>query len=113
MVVAIVGILATIVLLNIGGFMGTGEVEAANTEYHSLRTAISKIIMEAGGGDVTAASGLIDGSSITVGGTAYALNDYVTGSIKGTYSIDAASVFTGTSYPGDIEWDDTKWVKAE
>jgi type IV pilus assembly protein PilA len=112
-VIAILGVLTAVAIPNIGRFMGRGEVEAANTEYHNLQTAVMAIIADASRSDVTAASGITQGSSITVGGTAYALSDYVTGTIKGTYSIDASGVLTGTDYPGNVEWDDTnhRWKK--
>ena len=39
-VIAILGIIAAVVALNIGGFMGQGKEEAANTEAHQVQTAI-------------------------------------------------------------------------
>ena len=39
-VVAILGVIAAVVALNIGSFMGTGTEEAANTEAHQVQTAI-------------------------------------------------------------------------
>jgi len=39
-VVAILGVVAAIVILNVGGFIGTGTEEAANTEAHQVQTAI-------------------------------------------------------------------------
>jgi len=38
-VIAILGVIAAIVLLNVGGFMGEGAVESANTEAHQVQTA--------------------------------------------------------------------------
>ena len=39
-VVAILGVIAAVVALNIGSFMGTGTEEAANTEAHQVQTAV-------------------------------------------------------------------------
>ena len=39
-VIAILGIIAAVVALNIGGFMGQGKQEAANTEAHQVQTAV-------------------------------------------------------------------------
>jgi len=39
-VIAILGIIAAVVVLNIGGFMGRGKEESANTEAHQVQTAI-------------------------------------------------------------------------
>jgi type IV pilus assembly protein PilA len=112
-VIAILGVLAAVVVMNIGGFLGKGEVEAANAELHSMQTAVMAIMADAGRSDITAATGITQGSSITVGGTAYPLSTYLAGTIKGTYSVDGNGLITGTSYPGNVEWDATKnvWKK--
>ena len=47
-VVALLGIIVAIVLLNITGFMGSGAVESANTEAHQVQTAVIAY-MEANG----------------------------------------------------------------
>ena len=109
-VIAILGVLTAVAVPNVGRFMGRGEVESANTEYSTLQTSVMAIIADAGRSDVAAATGITNGSSITVGGTAYALSDYVTGTIKGTYSISDQGVITGTDYPGNVYWDGTNHV---
>lgn len=117
-VVAILGVLAAVIVPNVGKWMGRGEVEAANTEYHTLQTSVMAVIADAGRSDV--AEGTISSTNfvITVGGTdgtEYDLSDYVTGTIKGTYSIDTDGVLTGTIYPGSVEWDDTnsRWKASQ
>jgi len=39
-VIAILGIIAAVVVLNIGSFLGSGAEEAANTEAHQVQTAV-------------------------------------------------------------------------
>jgi len=39
-VVAILGVLAAVVIPNVGKFMGTGTEQAANTEAHNVQTAV-------------------------------------------------------------------------
>ena len=39
-VVAILGVLAAVIVPNVGKFMGTGTVQAANTEAHNVQTAV-------------------------------------------------------------------------
>jgi len=109
-VICILAVLSTIATYSAGRFMGRGEVEAANTEYHNLQNAVMTIMADAGTSEVKKAQNITDGSSITVGGKDYALSDYVTGTIKGTYSIDANGVLKGKRYPGNVEWDDTNHV---
>ena len=50
-VIAILGIIAAVVVLNIGGFMGQGKEEAANTEAHQVQTAVVAYMV--GGGNTT------------------------------------------------------------
>ena len=45
-VVAILGVLAAVIVPNIGRFIGTGAVEAANTEAHNVQTAVTGYISE-------------------------------------------------------------------
>ena len=104
-VVAILSLLTAIAVPNIARFLGSGEVEAANVELTSLQKVVVAIVVDANESDITTATGITQGSSITVGTTAYALSDYLTGVIKGIYSIGANGVLTGTNYPGNVEWD--------
>ncbi len=39
-VIAILGIIAAVVVLNIGSFLGSGAEESANTEAHQVQTAV-------------------------------------------------------------------------
>jgi len=39
-VVAILGVLAAIIIPNVGKFIGTGTIQAANTEAHDVQTAV-------------------------------------------------------------------------
>jgi len=45
-VIAILGIIAAVVALNIGGFMGRGKEEAANIEAHQVQTGIIAHMVE-------------------------------------------------------------------
>ncbi|MFC2058872.1 type II secretion system protein [Chloroflexota bacterium] len=51
-VVAILGILAAVVIPNVGRFFGSGEEEAQNTEYSSIQTAISNMMVDNGLTDI-------------------------------------------------------------
>jgi type IV pilus assembly protein PilA len=45
-VIAILGIIAAVVVLNIGGFLGRGKEESANIEAHQVQTAIIAYMVE-------------------------------------------------------------------
>ena len=45
-VVAILGVIAAVVVLNVGGFLGRGTEESANTEAHQVQTAVIAYMTE-------------------------------------------------------------------
>jgi len=46
-VVAILGVLAAIIIPNVGHFIGKGEEEARQTEHHNLQTAVLALMTDA------------------------------------------------------------------
>ena len=45
-VVAILGVLAAVIVPNVGRFLGRGEEEARRTEYHNMSTAITAMMVD-------------------------------------------------------------------
>jgi len=89
-VVAILGILAAIIIPNVGRFMQTGRLNAANTEWCNVQTANQGYCAEHEGSFCTTASGL---------------TDYMSGTLQASYTIDAtngtcssASGWTGLNF---------------
>ena len=111
-VVAILGILAAVVIPNVMGMMGTGRVEAANTEGHDVTIAILAGMVDnnvyefdaigtvgpnaAGTDNVDTLSGDFD------------VADYLTGILQATYDIDTEGHITGAD-PTDTTAADSKW----
>jgi prepilin-type N-terminal cleavage/methylation domain-containing protein len=86
-VVGILGILAGVVTLNLGSFIGTGQAQAASTELHNVQTAVTAY--------QAANSGAVPGSMA-------ALDPYLVGGsarCHGTYTIGADGLVTQTAYP--------------
>ncbi len=88
-VVAILGIIAAVVIPNLGAFMITGKLSAANSEVENVKTASLAYYAEnsawpAGSGD---------------------LSDFLAGNVTGTYGFDTdyGWVTTGTG------WDELTW----
>ena len=52
-VVAILGVLAAVVIPNVGRFMGAGEEEAAETELANLQTAVISMMVDNGASSIT------------------------------------------------------------
>ena len=117
-VIAILGVIAAVVVLNIGGFMGAGELEAANVEAHQVQTAVMGYM---------AAEHLVTYAG-TVGPTGGAVCDpYLQGGeakLKADYTVDTAAaggcIITGATAAADgwsaaIAWGgdtECQWVEA-
>ena len=86
-VVGILGLLAGVVTLNLGGFIGTGQAQAASTELHNVQTATTAYQAD-NSGAVPAA--IADLNPYLVGGSA---------ALHGTYTIGGDGLVTQTAYP--------------
>jgi general secretion pathway protein G len=87
-VVGILGILAGVVTLNLGGFIGTGQAQAASTELHNVQTAVTAFQAANSGALPAAFPGDLD--PYLVGGSA---------ALHGTYTMAADGLVTQTAYP--------------
>ena len=88
-VIAILGILAVIALPNVIKFIGSGTVEAANTELNTVIVAETAYMVD---------------NNETVPTNTAAIAQYIIQPLKGTYSFDAQGNVTGLTYPG-LTWD--------
>ncbi len=119
-VVAILGILAAVVIPNVMGMMGSGRIEAANTEAHDLEIAVLACMVKnnvfsltAGdvgpeGGDVETATGNVSDIPELIQPNVPAgqeITDYVNGLLHGVYTIGTDGAITGA-----IAADHGKWV---
>jgi len=105
-VVGILGVLAAVIVPNVGRFIGTGAVEAANTEAHNVQTAVLAYMTDTG---ATTCSGTV-GPGRT--GTTPGPIDYITGSLEATYTIDtedAGGMITDADPEDDGKWQDLEW----
>ena len=87
-VVAILGVLAAVIIPNVGSFMGSGVVNAANTELGNVRTAAIAYMADHAGVWPT-----------TVNPTTNDLANYLNGTLIGSYTINATTgVVHGENY---------------
>ena len=101
-VIAILGIVAAVVALNIGGFFGQGKEQAANTEAHQVQTAV--IAYMADNNASSYAAGNV-GPATSSGPEAFLLNPPL---LQAEYTIDTDGSLTGaTLKPSDTE---SKWT---
>lgn len=101
-VVAILGIIAGVVALNLGGFLTVGKLNAANTEAENIKTAAIAYYAE---------KGSWPSSSTDLTPT------YIRGTLTGTYTFDPATglITIATGWGAEIEWDPggQKWIRAQ
>jgi len=98
-VVVILGVIAAIVILNVGGFIGTGTEEAANTEAHQVQTAIVACMAKAG---CNISAGII-GPAATTGPAEFLLNPGIL-QADYTYHTSTGEIQTGTPTPTTSKW---------
>jgi len=89
-VVAILGIIAAVIIPNIGTFMTMGTMSAANSEAENVKTASLAYHADAQKWpeDTTSTSGN------------YSFTDYVAGTLKASYSFDGSGFIDGVGDPG-------------
>ena len=119
-VVAILGILAAVVIPNVMGMMGTGRIEAANTEAHDVAVAVLACMVDNDAYSLTAGGtvGPLHVSAVT-SSTAVPLpvHDYFTGNLEATYTLDtdghiksaiavATGKWAGLVYAVNVGWDE-------
>jgi prepilin-type N-terminal cleavage/methylation domain-containing protein len=102
-VVAILGILAAVAIPNLGRFVGSSKVAAANTELGMVQTAVAAGMAENGVAVIPAdAVPLSSGHDLVIiGGNV--TSSYIQGGkevLVGTYTFSTAGVVTAATYPG-------------
>jgi len=127
-VVAILGVLAAVIVPNVGKFMGTGTLQAANTEAHNVQTAVLAYMADESMStlpDETPAvplgiagrvgPTLLDDIPASADATTPSVKKFITGNLQATYtirvdgSIDTADAIVGgkwgtLTYTPGIGW---------
>ncbi len=111
-VVAILGILAAVVIPQVLGLIGSGRVEAANTESHNVEIAVLAAMVD---NDVYALDdtpagtvGPLHASAVfeTDGTTAVPVLNYFTGSLEAIYTLNGEGAIVSATTTGVT---DSKW----
>ncbi len=95
-VVAILGVLAAVVLPNVTGLAGEGQVEAAKAELVTVQTAMDTMMAKNHITSVAATTATSDMSAFPTGNPLYP-NYLRTATTKGTYSCSATGLVTQAS----------------
>ena len=112
-VMFVLGTMAAIATLAVTRFMGSGAVEAANSELYQARAAINICMCEAGVNQLDAAVSGWDGSeglvlATDVSGVPHDAATYLDGrKFKARYNVDQNGVITGVT---DVSWSGVSWA---
>ena len=96
-VIAILGIIAAVVIPNIGGFMTSGQLAAANSEAENVKTASLAFCSEYGVWPVT---------------TANLTPTFISGGLKATYTFDADYGWILNATPTPTGWSGIQFTGA-
>lgn len=108
-VVAILGVLAAVVVPNVGKFMGSGTVEAANTEARNVRMAVLAYMVDNSLSEITGGGSVGPGSDDDIGPippNTSTVKSFITGTLQATYSIDATGATTDATADPAGKWRD-------
>ena len=103
-VVAILGVLAAIVIPNVVGFIGSGAVEAANTEVHNVQTAVVAYMADTSSTDYDGNIGW-EGDDTDPGPADYLLN---VANLQAVYHFTDGGL-TDATKKTDGKWKDLTW----
>ncbi len=92
-VVAILGVLAAVVLPNVTGLAGEGQIEAAKAELVTVQTALDTMMAKNSIASVTATSATSNMTAFPTGNALYP-NYLRTATTKGTYSCSTTGLVT-------------------
>ena len=115
-VVAILGVLAAVIVPNVGKFMGKGTVEAANTEVHNVQTAVLAAMADKSVSTLddsgTVGSGHTSTVTYNTGSANLTVEDYFIGNLQATYTLSTdGSIASATKLSGG-KWESLTWNAA-
>ena len=110
-VVAILGVIAAVVALNISTFFGRGTVQAANTELHQVQTAIIALMADTESdtldAQVTWSGGTANAPSV---GTNRTAAEFVYGPFRAAYTIATdGRILSGNTTGVTNPWSNIAW----
>ena len=103
-VVAILGVIAAVVILNIGSFIGSGTQESANTEAHQVQTAVIAYMTA---NNLTDYDGTISSASGTGTAAEYLLNP---GTLQASYTVTDGVLTAASGWGADCSFADGQWT---
>lgn len=115
-VVAILGVLAAVMVPNVGRFMGRGILEAANTEVANVQLAVISAMVDTDNSQVADLGALGTGGTVgpghasavyeSDGATEILVWSYFTGTLEATYTLNTDGSIASAEATLDGKWKD-------
>jgi len=112
-VVAILGVLAAVVVPNVGKFMGSGTIEAANTETHNVQTAVLAYMADNNLATITGGGSVGPAVDLPAGPKGTTAKSFITGTLQATYTISAGGEITAAIPEATGKWSALSWDAAK
>ena len=109
--VAILGVLAAVIVPNLGRFFGRGKLEAANTEQANAVTAVAAYMEDCEIADATTVDGIIGPKQDTIAGCTNAtVSDFILnkGTMQADYTFTDAELTNATKITNS-KWEGLSW----
>ena len=111
-VVAILGVLAAVIVPNVGKFMGTGTEQAANTEAHNVQTAVLAYmadeslatLLEGTNPPYAGIIGPTNDIPATANATDPSVKKFITGDLQADYTISRDGAIASAIVITDSKW---------
>ena len=110
-VVAILGVLAAVIVPNVGKFIGSGTVESANTEAHNVQAAVIAFMADNNESSIPASSQVGPTTDIDTGGNTTVHSFLVNPvGLQALYSIGTDGSITGANATAGGKWADLTYT---
>ena len=100
------GVLAAVVVPNVGRFMSSGTIEAANTEAHNVQMAVLAYMVDNNLATITAGDvgPAVDIPVLPPTPPDTSVKSFITGSLQANYTIDASGQIASAIVVTDSQW---------
>ena len=114
-VVAILGVLAAVVVPNVGKFIGSGTAEAANTEAHNTQTAIVAWMADTNTGTATGGATNTIGPTAAAGAEKPLIEAFILNpaGMQADYTYGSDGKITAGDAIAGGQWDSLTWTVAD
>ena len=113
-VVAILGVLAAVIVPNVGKFIGSGTKQSANTEAHDVQAAVLAYVADNNATTITGGGSVGPSNDIGPGANGTSVHSFLANApgLQAVYTIDSSGNITAASPILGSKWGSLTWSAA-